>query len=70
VAQVRLDTAQREDDTTASGEAAMTKAQRTFEAIMRTKGRTDFAQVNGRYTNPNIQLRWNYFQMGWEMATV
>jgi hypothetical protein len=46
----------------------MTKAQRVFEAIMRTKGHTDFSQHKGRYTNANLQTRWNYFQMGWEMA--
>jgi hypothetical protein len=46
----------------------MTKAQRVFEAIMRTKGHTDFSQHKGRYINPGLQTRWNYFQMGWEMA--
>jgi hypothetical protein len=48
----------------------MTKAQKVFEAIMRTKGHTDFAQVKGRYTNASLQTRWIYFQMGWEMAQV
>jgi hypothetical protein len=48
----------------------MTKAQKVFEAIMRTKGHTDFTQHNGRYTAANIQTRWNYFQMGWEMSQV
>jgi hypothetical protein len=48
----------------------MSKAQRMFEAIMRTKGHTGFAQVKGRYTNPSLQTRWIYFQMGWEMATI
>ena len=46
----------------------MTKAQRMFEAIMRTKGHTDFTQDKGRYVNANLHIRWNYFQMGWEMA--
>jgi uncharacterized protein YchJ len=45
----------------------MTKAQRMFEAIMRTKGHIDFVQEKGRYVNINLQTRWNYFQMGWEM---
>jgi hypothetical protein len=48
----------------------MTKAQKVFEAIMRTKGHTDFAQDGSRYTNVNLQTRWNYFQLGWEMAQV
>ena len=48
----------------------MAKAQKVFEAIMRTKGHTDFAQDGSRYTNTNLQTRWNYFQLGWEMAGV
>jgi hypothetical protein len=48
----------------------MTKAQKVFEAIMRTKGHTDFAQDGSRYANPGLQTRWNYFQLGWEMAQV
>jgi hypothetical protein len=51
-------------------ESEMTKAQKIFEAIMRTKGHTDFDQVNGRYTNASLQTRWIYFRMGWEMAGV
>jgi hypothetical protein len=48
----------------------MTQAQKVFEAIMRTKGHADFQMVKGRYVNPNMQTRWNYFQMGWEMREV
>jgi hypothetical protein len=48
----------------------MSKAQKMFEAIMRTKGHTDFSKENGRYNNPSLQTRWNYFQMGWEMCEV
>jgi hypothetical protein len=48
----------------------MSKAQQVFEAIMRTKGQTDFTQTNGRYNVGNIQTRWNYFQLGWEMREV
>jgi hypothetical protein len=48
----------------------MTKAQTVFEAIMRSKGYTDLTQKNGRYINPGLQTRWNYFQMGWEMRGV
>ena len=48
----------------------MTPAQKVFEAIMRTKGHTDFQMVKGRYTNPSMQTRWNYFQLGWEIREV
>lgn len=48
----------------------MSQAQRTFEAIMRTRGHADFSQVKNRYINPSLQTRWNYFQMGWEMRGV
>jgi hypothetical protein len=48
----------------------MTQAQRVFEAIMRTKGHTDFDQSKGRYTNQGLQTRWSYFQLGWEMKAV
>lgn len=39
-----------------------------FEAIMRTKGHADFAQIKGRYSSLSLQTRWNYFQLGWEMS--
>lgn len=43
---------------------------KTFEAIMRSKGHTDFSTTaTGRYASPNLQTRWIYFQMGWELAT-
>jgi len=49
----------------------MTKTQQVFEAIMRTKGHTDFSQSDkGKYLNPSLQTRWNYFKMGWEMREV
>jgi hypothetical protein len=48
----------------------MIQSQKVFEAIMRTKGHTDFAQDKGRYNNPSLQTRWIYFQIGWEMAKV
>ena len=39
-----------------------------FEAIMRSKGQTDFdTDKHGRYTRPHMQTRWNYFLLGWEM---
>lgn len=49
----------------------MSKAQQVFEALMRTKGHTDFYQSkSGKYTVPALQVRWTYFQMGWEMRGV
>jgi len=48
----------------------MNKAQQVFEAMMRAKGYTDFAQTKGRYDNPSVQTRWNYFLLGWEMRGV
>jgi hypothetical protein len=49
----------------------MTHAQRVFEAIMRTKGHTDFNMTDtNKYSNTNLQVRWAYFQLGWEMREV
>jgi hypothetical protein len=49
----------------------MSQAQRVFEAIMKTKGHTDFYQsTTGKYMNPSLQTRWSYFQLGWEMCEV
>lgn len=48
----------------------MTQTQKVFEAIMRAKGHTDFTIVKNKYTNPNMQVRWSYFQLGWEMREV
>ena len=45
----------------------MTKAQEMFEALMLARGYSDFEQVKGRYTNPSLQTRWNYFLMGWQL---
>ena len=43
-------------------------SQRVFEAMMRGKGHDDFTKTStGRYKVPSLQMRWNYFQMGWEM---
>lgn len=49
----------------------MTKAQQVFEALMRSKGHTDFYQSkSGKYAVPALQMRWVYFLTGWEMAKV
>jgi hypothetical protein len=48
----------------------MSKAQQVFEALMRGKGYTDFDTRKGRYTVSAMQMRWTYFQMGWELRGV
>jgi hypothetical protein len=45
----------------------MTKAQQVFEAMAIAKGYKDMTMVNGRYNNPSMQTRWNYFLMGWQL---
>jgi hypothetical protein len=51
-------------------EVNMTQEQKVFEALMTAKGYTDFTQVKGRYVNPGVQTRWNYFQLGWQLRGV
>jgi hypothetical protein len=47
------------------------KAKKVFEAIQLSRGQTNFSKTaNGKYINPAIQVRWNYFKLGWEMAKV
>lgn len=48
----------------------MTKAQQVFEALMRSKGHANFELRKGRYIVPALQVRWVYFQFGWEMREV
>lgn len=49
----------------------MTKAQAVFEALMRSKGHNEFAMsAKGKYLVPALQMRWVYFQLGWEMREV
>jgi hypothetical protein len=49
----------------------MNKAQTVFEALMRSKGYTDFnMNIKGKYSVPSLQTRWSYFQLGWEMKAV
>jgi len=38
---------------------------------MRVKGHTDFTMTStGKYKTPALQVRWSYFQLGWEMREV
>ena len=49
----------------------MTHCQKVFEAIMATKGHSDFTMsAKGKYLVPALQMRWSYFQLGWEMREV
>jgi hypothetical protein len=49
----------------------VTHAQKVFEAIMSTKGHTDFSKsATGKYNNPSLAMRWPYFLLGWEMREV
>jgi hypothetical protein len=49
----------------------MSKAQQVFEAIMAAKGHNEFAMsAKGKYLVPSLQMRWAYFQLGWEMREV
>lgn len=46
----------------------MNQDRKMFEAVMKAKGHTDFTvSGTGKYNNPAMQTRWNYFQLGWEM---
>lgn len=49
---------------------AVSQVQRVFEALMSSKGHTDFSMNNGRYVSTSLQVRWNYFQIGWSMREV
>ena len=49
----------------------MNQARQVFEAIMRSKGHTKFERTStGKYKHLSLQVRWNYFQLGWEMGQV
>jgi hypothetical protein len=49
----------------------MTKAQQVFEAVMTSKGHTDFSKSDtGKYLNASLSVRWPYFLLGWEMREV
>lgn len=39
-----------------------------FEACMRAKSYTNFDRLpNGQYVVSGLNIRWNYFRLGWEM---
>ena len=45
------------------------RPEKVFVAMMRSRGYTDedMKMVKGKYANPVMQTRWNYFLAGWEM---
>lgn len=45
----------------------MDKMQQAFEAMMRVSGTSLAKDRKGRYSNPTVQVRWKWFQTGWEM---
>lgn len=46
----------------------MTEARKSFEAIMRSSGKTNFEKTKtDRYVDSALQTRWRYFHMGWEL---
>ena len=48
------------------------KARQVFIALMASKGYTgvDLAMDNDKYSVAAMQMRWNYFLLGWEMRGV
>lgn len=46
----------------------MNHARSAFEAFMATKSKEVGQYWNGKkYSNPNIQTKWMYFNLGWTM---
>jgi hypothetical protein len=48
------------------------KAREVFHALMSSKGYTDadLAMDGDKYSVAAMQMRWNYFLLGWEMRGV
>ena len=44
----------------------MTKARQVFESLMQSKGKHVYWDGK-KYTTANIQTKWRYFLMGWNM---
>jgi hypothetical protein len=41
---------------------------KAFEAIMLSKGKVDLERKGEGYANPNIQVKWRYFLLGWTIS--
>lgn len=48
----------------------MNEARLMFEAMMRGNGQTNLERKNDGYAAPSVQVRWHYFLLGWELASV
>jgi hypothetical protein len=49
----------------------LTDVRDVFESFMATKSKQVSGLWNGkRYTNPNIQTKWHYFQLGWSLRGI
>jgi hypothetical protein len=48
----------------------MNKPQQVFEAMMMARNQTNLEKVKGRYVDTNVQTRWNYFFLGWQLRGV
>lgn len=50
----------------------MMQAHKIFEIMMKGNGYTDedLTRKDNGYFNPNVQTRWRYFLMGWEMRCI
>jgi hypothetical protein len=49
----------------------LTEVRKVFEAFMATKSKQVNELWDGkRYTNPNIQTKWHYFQLGWSLRGI
>ena len=49
----------------------LTDMRKVFESFMATKSKQVGGLWNGkRYTNPNIQTKWHYFQLGWSLRGI
>ena len=49
----------------------LTDVWKVFESFMATKSKQVAELWNGkRYTNPNIQTKWHYFQLGWSLRGI
>ena len=49
----------------------LTDVRKVFESFMATKSKQVSELWNGkRYTNPNIQTKCHYFQLGWSLRGI
>ena len=39
-----------------------------FEALIRSKGRSNLTRLGDGYKNGNVQTKWRYFLLGWTLC--